>query len=112
MDIDSKSRLFPATSFQDFLPGDEELPSARSQRPVRRSRSNSADRVVAAVPGGAEPSWAPSEQLRSRAQRHQQQVHAATKEAMVAEEEPHRALYKWRMLGKNRKHMGKNNEQL
>jgi hypothetical protein len=55
---------------------------------VRRSRSNSADRVVAAVPGGAEPSWAPSEQLRSRAQRHQQQVHAATKEAMVAEEEP------------------------
>lgn len=77
---------------QDFLPGDEELPSARSQRPVRRSRSNSADRIVAAVPGGAEPSWAPSEQLRSRAQRHQQQVHAATKEAMVAEEEPHRAL--------------------
>lgn len=71
----------------DFLPGDEELPSARSQRPVRRSRSNSADRVVAAVPGGAEPSWAPSEQLRSRAQRHQQQVHAATKEAMVAEED-------------------------
>lgn len=70
----------------DLLPGDDqELPSARSQRPVRRSRSSSAD-VVAAV-GGAEPSWVPSEQLRSRAQRHQQQVHAATKEAMVAEED-------------------------
>eukprot|EP00435_Cladocopium_sp_Y103_P042796 s1508_g11.t3 len=74
----------------DLLPGEDgqDLRSSRSQRPmVRRSRSTSTDRVVAAVPGGAEPSWAPSEQLRSRAQRHQQQVHAATKEAMVAEEE-------------------------
>lgn len=53
--------------------------------PPHRSRSSSLN--LSNAPAPSTSLWAPSEQLRTRAQRHQQAVHAATKEAMVAEED-------------------------